>query len=146
VLLTVAGEAGAELSPEVLRDVLDDLNSRRDRNRRLVVNSHKAVPVRISGRVQVQSAYLAQSVIAALQAALGHLFGFDQRELGQPAFVSEVFRVCQAVTGVTAVDLDEFRYRDKGTVPLADALIAEPHEILQLAAADLDLRPQFATL
>jgi phage-related baseplate assembly protein len=115
-------------------------------NQRLVVSAHAIVPVRVACRVQVHASYLADSVIVSLRGAILHLFAFDQRELGQPAFVSDVFRVCQSVAGVTAVDIDEFRYRDQASEFLADVLMSQSHELLQLASADLDLRPQFTSL
>lgn len=148
VLLTVAGEAGEVPGPDLLRVILDDLNARRDRNQRLVVSPHEPVAVLIDGRVQIDAAYLPDNVIAALTARLLRLFDFNNRDLGQPAFRSDVFRACHEVAGVVAVDFDQFRPRDaigSADAP-SDVLIAEPNQILQLAAADLSLRSQFTTL
>ena len=146
VRLAVAGEGGAALGATVLRDVLADLNARRDVNQSLVVRAHDTVRVALAGRAQVDPAYPLDAVAAALGAAVANLFAFAGRGLGQPAFLSDVFRACQAVAGVVAVDLDAFRFRDKPGAALADVLTAAPHEILALDPADLDLRPQFETL
>jgi hypothetical protein len=146
VSIAVAGEGGKVLSSDVLSGVLADLNSRRDVNRRLTVRAHESVPVRISGRVQVDLAYLLDDVQAAVNAALLALFQFDNRDLAEPAFISDVFRVVQAVAGVIAVDLDKFRYRDLAGSDLPDVLTAQWFQILSLDPADIDLLMQFETL
>jgi hypothetical protein len=146
VSLAVAGEGGELLSTGVLRDVLADLNSRRDVNRRLTVRGHQKVNVFLSGRVQVDPAYLLDAVKGAIEIALLDLFAFDNRNLAEPAFISDVFRVAQAVEGVIAIDLDEFRYRAVTGSDLADVLTARWFEILALDPADIDLHLQFDTL
>jgi hypothetical protein len=144
--VAVAGEGGQVLSNTLLRDVLADLNSRRDINRRLTVRSHENVAVSVSGRVQVDPAYLLESALAGVNSALLDLFMFDNRDLAEPAFISDVFRVLQAVPGVVAVDLDVFRYRDLPGNDKADVLTAQWFQILTLDAADIGLRMQFETL
>jgi len=146
VSVAVAGEGGQVLSNTLLRDVLADLNSRRDINRRLTVRSHENVEVSVSGRVQVDPAYLLESALAGVNSALLDLFMFDNRDLAEPAFISDVFRVLQEVVGVIAVDLDEFRYRDLQGNDKADVLTAQWFQILTLDAADIGLRMQFETL
>jgi hypothetical protein len=146
VSVAVAGEGGQVLSNTLLRDVLADLNSRRDINRRLTVRSHENVAVSVSGRVQVDPAYLLESALAGVNSALLDLFMFDNRDLAEPAFISDVFRVLQAVAGVVAVDLDVFRYRDLQGNDKADVLTAQWFQILTLDAADIGLRMQFETL
>ncbi|MCW5983244.1 MAG: baseplate J/gp47 family protein [Bryobacteraceae bacterium] len=146
VSVAVAGEAGKVLSAEVLRGVLADLNSRRDVNRRLTIRAHQNVAVRISGRVQVNPAYLLDAVQSAVNAALLDLFRFENRDLGEPAFISDAFRVAQAVAGVVAIDLDNFKYRDLPGGDLPDVLTAQPFQILSLDPADIDLLMQFETI
>ena len=146
VSVAVAGEGGQILSAEILRDVLADLNSRRDVNRRLRVRGHEKVAVRISGRVQVDKAYLMDAVRAAVETALLDHFKFDNRDLAEPAFISDIFRVMQAAAGVVAVDLDTFRYRDLASQNLADVLTAQWFEILALDSTDIGIQMQFETL
>ena len=146
VSLAVAGEGGDVLPDTVLNEVLADLNTRRDINRRLSVRAHRQVPVRVEGRVQVDNAYLLDTVQSAVQAALLLLFSFDRRDLAEPAFQSDVFRVVQAVAGVVAIDLDRFSYRDAGGSQLENALAAKWFEILSLDAADSNIGAQFETL
>lgn len=145
VSVAVAGAGGTVLPQNLLNEVLDDLNTRRDLNRKLTVRGHVAVPVLASARVQVVPEYLLEDVEAAVRAALLGLFAFDNRELGQPAFQSEMFKTMQAVKGVVAVDLDLFRYQNQGP-NLRDVLTATWYQMLTLDTQDLILNMQFGTL
>ncbi|NOZ53014.1 MAG: hypothetical protein GXP08_07690 [Gammaproteobacteria bacterium] len=62
----------------------------------------------ISANIKIQMDYQWESVVINLRAALLHAFGFEQRELGQDAVLSEVISVMQAVPGVVYVDVDAF--------------------------------------
>lgn len=62
----------------------------------------------ISANVKILPDSLWEPVAAAVRAALLNAFSFDCRNLGQPAFQSEVVSVMQAVEGVAYVDLDTF--------------------------------------
>jgi phage-related baseplate assembly protein len=137
VALTVAGENGAVLDAASLKEVSDDLDTRRDVNRKMVVRAHQSLAVKISARIQVNPAWRLEDAKAAAGAAIQALFAFDNRELGQPAYASDVYRVAQAVEGVIAIDLDAF------TLAAGDV---KSYHLLKLSAADLDLRPQFEAL
>jgi predicted phage baseplate assembly protein len=58
--------------------------------------------------IKVADAYSWQLVEPAVRAALLDRLGFDQRELGQPAYLSEAITVAQSVPGVDYVDIDVF--------------------------------------
>jgi predicted phage baseplate assembly protein len=58
--------------------------------------------------VKVHPDYPWETVAPRLRAALADAFHFDRRELGQPAFLSEVLDVLQRVPGVEFVDVDVF--------------------------------------
>jgi predicted phage baseplate assembly protein len=62
----------------------------------------------ISANVKIRPDYLWEPVATAVRTALVTAFSFDNRELGQPAFASEVISVIQGVAGVAYVDLDKF--------------------------------------
>lgn len=62
----------------------------------------------ISGRVEVLPDYQWESVEPDVRAALLDAFGFDQRDLGQSAFLSEAISIIQGVAGVSYVDLQIF--------------------------------------
>jgi hypothetical protein len=62
----------------------------------------------IAARVRVAEDYRWDLVEPHVRAALFETFGFDRRELGQPATSSEVLATIQQVPGVEYVDLDTF--------------------------------------
>jgi hypothetical protein len=62
----------------------------------------------ISAKVKILPDYLWEPVATAIRTALVTAFGFDNRELGQPVFASEVIGVIQGVAGVAYVDLEIF--------------------------------------
>jgi Baseplate J-like protein len=62
----------------------------------------------ISARVKVLAQYQWETVEAAVRTALQGAFGFDQRNLGQSAFLSEAISIVQQVEGVSYVDVQIF--------------------------------------
>jgi Baseplate J-like protein len=62
----------------------------------------------ISANVKILADYLWEPVASAVRAALLATFSFDDRNLGQPVFQSEVISAIQAVEGVAYVDLQTF--------------------------------------
>src|SRR5205823_4370621 len=62
----------------------------------------------ISAGVKVKADYLWDKVEPNVRAALLDKFSFDNRDLGEPAFLSELVAAIQAVAGVEYVDVDSF--------------------------------------
>jgi hypothetical protein len=62
----------------------------------------------LSAGVKILSDYVWEKVEPNLRAAVLDAFGFDRRDLGQDAFLSEVIAALQAVEGVQYVDVDSF--------------------------------------
>lgn len=62
----------------------------------------------LSARIKVQTDHLWDKVEPAVRAAVLDKFSFDNRELGQPAFLSDVIAAIQAVEGVEYADVDAF--------------------------------------
>ena len=60
----------------------------------------------LSLRVRFLPDYRLETVSPAIRAALLDAFSFEQRDLGQPVYESEVFSVVQQVPGVAFVDMD----------------------------------------
>ncbi|MBD0371733.1 MAG: putative baseplate assembly protein [Pyrinomonadaceae bacterium] len=60
----------------------------------------------ISANVSLLPDYQWEAVEPKVRAALLYKFSFDQRELGQPVFLSEVISTIQQVRGVAYVDVD----------------------------------------
>jgi predicted phage baseplate assembly protein len=62
----------------------------------------------VAANIKVAPAYTWRLVEPAVRAALLDRLGFDQRELGQPAYLSEAIAAAQSVPGVDYVDIDVF--------------------------------------
>ncbi|SFR07295.1 putative baseplate assembly protein [Poseidonocella sedimentorum] len=108
VVVTVAGEEAAELPPETtlhttLRDALtaDGLPFARFRLR-----SFRPRYFRLAAKVKPHPDYIADDVLAAVEAALRAAYAFEARAFSAPVFASEVITVMQGVAGVEAVTLD----------------------------------------
>ena len=77
----------------------------------------------ISARVRILADYQLEMVIPSIRTALLNAFGFDQRNLGQPVYESEVLSVIQQVPGVAYVDLDILDAVDqKKLIPALDTI------------------------
>ena len=136
VVATATGEA-----PPALDAVRAFLDARRDAGLPLVLIGPKARAVRLTVDVDPDPAYLGELVKDALRAALHGaapgLFTFPARGLGQPAFLSEVYALLEAVPGVVGVRIS--RFESEGTEPLADVIRAGVDEWLSLAPNDLTM-------
>ena len=70
------------------------------------VDTRELVALVISASVRVLPDYQWEKVEPKIRAALLSRFSFDERELGQPVFLSEVISTVQQVAGVAYVDVD----------------------------------------
>jgi uncharacterized phage protein gp47/JayE len=112
VRLTVAGDEGAAITGEPKKNLERDLDSRRDANRKLVVETYDQVFVRVEAVVYVDPDFVGEDVRAAARAALLGHFAFDSLDLGQQIHLSDVYRTLQDVGGVVAVDVDRLQFED----------------------------------
>ena len=62
----------------------------------------------LSANVRLAADYQWEPVVTKIRAALLDSFGFQKRELGQPALLSAVIAVMQKIDGVEYVDVDAF--------------------------------------
>jgi predicted phage baseplate assembly protein len=143
VVATAAGEPPAAL--DAVRAFLD---ARRDVTAALEVRGPQPRAVRITVEVEPDPAYLVEVVKNGVRAALHGetedapgMFTFPARELGQPAFLSEVYARLEAVAGVIGVRIIGFETDDmpEGTPPAAPVITAGVEEWLRLAPNDLTL-------
>lgn len=134
--LTVAGEDGAELGPDSLADLGDDLDARRDPHRRLTIRNYTEVRVEVTAKIIAHDPDRQPDALeAAAREAVLDAFSFERRELGRPLHASDVLAVLQGVSGVVGVDLDPFGYVTS-TGEGADPAV-EPHKLFLITAADL---------
>lgn len=94
------------------------LESKSVLGRTIVIKDPYYVDVDGVFEVSVFPNYDEPTVLAAVSAALSDLFAFDNRELAQSEFISNVFSVIEAIEGVNFVDIPEFHRR---SIPRADA-------------------------
>lgn len=111
VHLTVAGDKGDHVTGTAQRDLLADLDARRDPFRRLILVDYTEIPIRIEAViVEYDPDRLADDVVAAANAALQEHFAFERRAFGEPVHASEVFAVLGDALGVRGVDVNRLQY------------------------------------
>ncbi|MFB6436668.1 putative baseplate assembly protein [Streptomyces sp. NPDC056411] len=108
--LTVAGVDDIPLAPdsEVLRALRSSLATYGDAGLPVRVEVREPVLLLCTARVKVAPDHSWALVEPRVRQALLARLGFDGRELGQPAHLSEVLAAAQSVPGVDHVDVDAF--------------------------------------
>ena len=139
VVATAAGEA-----PPALDAVRAFLDARRDVGVPLELGGPEPRAVRLTVNVEPDPAYLVEAVKDAVRAALHGededapgMLTFPARDLGQPAFLSEVYERLETLPGVVGVRVD--RFEADGTDPVANVVTADVDEWLRLDPNDLAL-------
>jgi hypothetical protein len=113
VLLTVAGDDGTEIEAgsETHSNLVGDLDSRRDPNRKMTVQSFRPVAIQVEAAIEADGEYDHEEVRADALAALGDYLAFDNLDLGQPIHLSDLYRVLQGVEGVVAADVNRLQFK-----------------------------------
>ncbi len=135
VFVVVAGAGGSSLANSV-KDIAASLDALRDTNRKMNVMPHVSLPVEVKIDVIADTAYTLEAVQASIESALEGLFLFDNRNLGQPVFLSDFYRVLQAQDGVVAVDLDLLRPKGVAGMPDMADISVPPTAIATLDLTD----------
>lgn len=110
VHLVVAGDGGAGVEP-IMTELQADLDARRDPHQPMRIRDFTRMPVSVDVNIVVDDAFILETVQTAADSGLRALFAFDSLDLGQTIHLSEVYKAIQAVDGVVAVDVDEFRFK-----------------------------------
>ena len=110
VHVTIAGaeDIPIAVSSDLYQNLVQALQVNGDPYEPVQVAVRKLKLLVIAAQVSILPDYLWESVVADLRAALLDTFAFDNRDLGQPVFQSEVISAMQAVSGVSYVDLQTF--------------------------------------
>lgn len=110
VHLTIAGADDIPISrdSDLYRNLVGALRRFGDPYQPLRVEVRELKPLVIRAGVRVLPDYQWESVEAGIRAALLDTFGFERRELGQDALLSEVIGAIQRVPGVFYVDVNAF--------------------------------------
>jgi hypothetical protein len=102
----------------------------------------------LKGRLRRDPAYRLEDVQGACLGGLRFMFGFGQRDFGQPATLAEAVAAIQATPGVIAVDVDVFSPFDAipALLPVVPAHRAEwtaseptPADLLLIHPFDIEL-------
>jgi hypothetical protein len=149
VRLVVGTTTGATPDTAPLRHYLD---ARRDPSVPLAVVGPTAVPLRLELGVEHDPAFERPAVERAIRDRLCSpdprapgLFSFGGRDLGQPAFLSEIYEAVQAVAGVSYVEVAAFDTAPSSDVGpakvvpprLLDTVLAAPDQWLSLSSSRL---------
>ncbi len=110
VHVTIAGAEDIPIDPTsaLYQNLLAALQQFGDPSLPVQVAVRKLKVLVIAARMKLQADYQWESVEANVRTALLATFGFDQRDLGQSAFLSEAISTIQSVEGVAWVDVQTF--------------------------------------
>lgn len=110
VHVTIAGkdDIPIDITSDLYRNLVQALQQSGDPNQPLQVALRTLKLLVISAGVKLQTGYQWESVAPNIRSALQSFFGFEQRDLGQSAFLSEAISVMQGVAGVQYVDVRTF--------------------------------------
>ena len=112
VHVTIAGKDDIPIdqNSDLYRNLVLALQQSGDPHQPLQVALRRLKLLVISAGVKVQSGYAWEAVAPILRSALLDFYGFEQRDLGQSAFLSEAISVMQGVAGVQYVDVHVFDF------------------------------------
>jgi hypothetical protein len=151
VELVVAGDNGARVEQQTKEDLVAYLDARRDPNRLMRVKAHRNVPVRIALAIKRDERYEPETIEGAVRDAVLDYFAFDNRDLGQPVHLSDLYRVAHDVEGVLGVDVNALQYKRSADQTAHGATADEvqehlpllPHELAAVTAPQNDLTLTF---
>ncbi len=109
---------------------------------RFVLRSFRQTYFRLGVKLQVNSLYLEDEVLALAETVLRDALSFDARDFGQPVFASEIIALLHTVDGVDAVIVE--RLYTGATPTRHDGIAAPMAEVVDgdaLGASILSLHP-----
>ena len=110
VHITIAGKDDIPIDPttDLYQALEQAVALAGDPNQPFQINLRQLKVLVIAAGVQIQSDYTWEAVAANLRTVLLDLYSFDNRDLGQTAFLSEAVSAMQAVAGVQYVNMQIF--------------------------------------
>ena len=114
VHVTIAGEDDIPIGAdsELLQNLEAALRRFGDPRQPFLIEVRERSFLVVEAEVRVLPDYLWEKVEPKIRAAMLEAFGFDRRDLGQGAQLSEAYRVLQSVPGVDFVDINVFASRN----------------------------------
>jgi photosystem II stability/assembly factor-like uncharacterized protein len=127
IQITVAAIGGKSVEPgtALYTNLVNGIENARDPGQPMQIDSYDLLRFNLEAKLLIDPRYLAENVIAQVQAALTTRFQFDRRDFAQPVTASEAIATIQAIEGMIAVDLDAL-YRLDRARSLEQSLIALP--------------------
>ncbi len=146
VTIAGAGDIPIDQNSDLYRNLVQSLLNFGDPHQPLQVCVRKVQLLVIAAGVQILPDYAWESVEPKLRAALLDAFSFDNRELGQSAFLSEAIAFMQNIGGVSYVDVQTFDAVAADITAgelagLAGTLQRNPHVLARLARLNPDFDP-----
>ncbi len=110
VEITIAGaeDIPIDTTSQLYQNLLLTLRNFGDPSLPVQVDIRELLVLVLSAKVSILSTYKWEIVSAAIRSAILCQFGFDQRDLGQPALLCEIIAAIQSVDGVVYVDIVGF--------------------------------------
>ncbi|MEK6406972.1 MAG: putative baseplate assembly protein [Acidobacteriota bacterium] len=140
VTIAGAGDAPIDESSDLLRNLRQALTQFGDPAMPVSVAVRELMLLVISAGVQLLPDYVWEKVAPKIRVKMLEAFSFENRELGQDAFLSEVISAMQSVPGVAYVDVDAFggvaEKNADGSVRTPNGLIAAAQEIVTKGKPD----------
>ncbi|HTG33542.1 MAG TPA: putative baseplate assembly protein [Thermoanaerobaculia bacterium] len=140
VHVTIAGEDDIPIGTdsELLQNLEAALRLYGDPRQALRIEVRERAFLIVQASVRVLPDYLWEKVEPKVRAAMLQAFGFDRRDLGQGAVLSEAYRAIQSVPGVDYVDVDVFTTRDPEDLLKETNLEDQPKKRLHASLAKAD--------
>jgi hypothetical protein len=134
VHVTIAGAGDAPIDPpsDLYQNLLDGLRRQGDPSMAVDLALRRARFLIVSADVLIHPDYQWEAVYAQIRKAVYDVFSFDRRDFGQPAYLSDVYRIIQQIPGVAVVDVNVFDAVDSAA-PIPD--LATLGESLSLRTA-----------
>jgi hypothetical protein len=108
VTVAGAGDIPIDVNSDLYNNLLQSLSTYGDPYQPVQIGVRKVRLLVVSMNVALLPDYQWDAVEPVIRAAVLALFGFDARDLGQPAFLSEVVRAVQEIEGVSYCDPQVF--------------------------------------
>jgi hypothetical protein len=149
VHVTIAGvdDIPIDKTSDLYKNLRQALHKFGDPYQAIQLDARALMALMISANVGILPDYLWEKVEPKVRAALLHTFAFDNRELGQTVFLSEVISAIQKVEGVAFADVDTLDFVNEDKVitileakqtPQAQAAGALPNPYIKVETARLE--------
>lgn len=128
VHITVAAADGGEVveGEEPYDSLIASIDNARHEDFPVVVGSFESLTFNVEAKILIDDRYIAEDVLADVEAVLVEAFSFERRAFAQSVTTSEVVAAMQGVEGVVAVDLDGLYFSSAAVSSLNARLVALP--------------------